>query len=964
MRVDAKRSFILVYSLCKHEYLGYLIEPHVVQLNQNGSFSLTYQRLFTNTAKEFSAQFDEQDWELIRMLEELDQSQLIKRFYKKHIRPSVYFTTIFDEKIFDVIRPKIELVLNKALPLLQKKPFFLMSKEGWPVEQRLTFAKSPCSILFHFRRSETELRYFPTLKYEDKRLEFMFKDAQIIINQPAIMLMDSTLYYFEQELDGRKLIPFLNKRYISIPKSSEHSYFKRFITPLIEKHHVFAEGFTIQTEQYKAIPLISLSNAAPQTLSLHFKYGPYVFKDGGLSKVSVKMEHDARTDSYIFHRIKRSMQWEENRAKELTALGLKKIHSLFNQFGVADLQESVDDRIRFSMVDWLYGHIDQLKESGFEIIQKEEERRFLFGKIALDLEIKEHNDWFDILAVVYFGDYAVPFIQLRNHILDHNREYVLPSGEIALIPEQWFSQFTNLFQFSVKRDSINLQKHHIGLLNDLQEHEIVGVSMRRRMQELATFNGLQEIAIPKRFKGKLRPYQQAGYNWFQFLKTYRFGGCLADDMGLGKTVQTLALLQKEKEEKEGVYAPTSLLIMPTSLIYNWLNEAERFTPDLRILNHTGINRSKSSAVFADFDVVICTYGTTRIDMEILAGFQFHYIILDESQNIKNVSSKSFKAVQGLHGRHKLILSGTPVENSVADLWPQMAFINPGLLGSHSFFMKNFVLPIERKSDEEKSRRLQALIKPFILRRTKDQVANELPRKTEKMLYCTMSEKQADYYERVKAEFRNSILAQTDEGVIKRSAVQILQGLSKLRQLANHPRMIDADYAFDSGKFESVVHHLDNVVLRGHKVLIFSQFVKQLTIYREYFDQRGLHYAYLDGSTVNRAGEVNTFKENNEVKIFLISIKAGGVGLNLTEADYVFILDPWWNPAVEMQAVDRTHRIGQTQHVFIYKFISKDTVEEKIVALQRRKKGISESLIQAEESFAKSLSAEDIHELLS
>jgi SNF2 family DNA or RNA helicase len=293
----------------------------------------------------------------------------------------------------------------------------------------------------------------------------------------------------------------------------------------------------------------------------------------------------------------------------------------------------------------------------------------------------------------------------------------------------------------------------------------------------------------------------------------------------------------------------------------------------------------------------------------------------------------------------------------------MSFINPGLLGSQQYFVNEFVTPIEKKKDEEKARKLQALIKPFVLRRTKEQVATELPPKTENLFYCKMSEEQSSVYEEVKSEYRNELLRSLEDGTFAKTQIQVLQGLTKLRQIANHPYMIDQNYEGDSGKFENVTHTLNTVLDGGHKVLIFSQFVKQLGIYRNYFEEQQIPYVYLDGATQNRGDVVKQFQEDKSTRVFLISIKAGGVGLNLTEADYVFILDPWWNPAVEQQAIDRTHRIGQTKNVFIYKFITKDTVEEKILALQQRKLSMSRALITTEESFIKSLSADDIKEIL-
>lgn len=964
LRVDSSKPCQIIYAIARHEYLSYVIEPHIVQLNPNGEFSLTHQRLFPNTAKEFAHYLDETDFKLIRILEEMEQGNVIKRFYKKPIRPFEFFTKIFNDQLFDTIRPKIEKRMAEALALLQDKKLYQMSKEGYPGERELHIATEAATVLFHFRRDDTEIRYFPTIKYQGLRIEFMFKNAEIICNHPAWMLLDDTLYYFEKEIEGKKLQPFLNKRYIAIPKSAERSYFEKFVAPLIEKHHVYAEGFTINTEKYDARPVLRpiYIQGGTSQLQLFFKYAGYLFSYGDERHVSVRMEMDG--DNYTFHRIKRSVQWEKNKFHWLEAHGLKTSSSLFKNLEVGDAQDEAERS--FSVFEWINQHFDELTDEGFIIEQPDNvnQKRYVFGNTKIDLEIKEHNDWFDINAVVIFGAYRIPFIQLRNHILNHIKEFILPSGEIAVIPEKWFSQYGNLLHFSEGKHDIRLRRHHIGLVDDLAKGEMASVVISRKLQKLSTFEEMEDMAMPLHFAGHLRPYQKAGYNWFHFLKNYHFGGCLADDMGLGKTIQTLALIQKNKEniEAEGGKT-TSLAIMPTSLIYNWLNEAKKFAPQLKLMVHTGTFRYKSPEVFANYDLVVTTYGITRIDVDILGSYFFDYIILDESQNIKNASSKSFQAVRQLKSRHKLILSGTPVENSVNDLWTQMSFINPGLLGSQQFFQNEFVTPVEKKKDEDKARKLQALIKPFVLRRTKEQVATELPPKIENLFYCKMSEEQSSVYEEVKSEYRNELLRALEDGTFAKKQIQVLQGLIKLRQIANHPLMIDEDYEGDSGKFENVVYTLKNVLDGGHKVLIFSQFVRQLNIYRQYLNEENIPYAYLDGATQNRGDVVKQFQEDPKTRVFLISIKAGGVGLNLTEADYVFILDPWWNPAVEQQAIDRTHRIGQTKNVFIYKFITKDSVEEKILALQQRKLSVAQALITTEESFVKSLSVEDIKEIL-
>jgi SNF2 family DNA or RNA helicase len=790
----------------------------------------------------------------------------------------------------------------------------------------------------------------------------MFKDAQVIINQPAYLLLEDVLYHFEQDLEGKKLLPFLNKRFIAIPKSSEPTYFEKFVAPLIEKYHVYAEGFTILTEKHEAVPILKVIFVAGGTseIQLFFKYGNYTFAGGGDLAVSVRLEKEG--DEYFFHRIKRSLIWEKKKLEELLAMGLIQISDLFVHLEVAKTEEDSDSS--FSVFDFISENHDSLIEKGFTFEQDNNSKKYVIGSSKIDLDIKERNDWFDIEAIVQFGQFKIPFIQLKNHILQKKREFLLPNGEIAIIPEKWFSQYGNLLSFSEGTENLTLKKLHVGLVHDFANSELASISMDRKLQRLSDFEHIDDLDAPINFKGTLRPYQKAGYNWFHFLQKYHFGGCLADDMGLGKTIQTLALLQKEKElqSEQGIHT-TSLIVMPTSLIYNWMNEAKKFTPKLKIHTHTGSFREKDINLFKKFDVVISTYGITRVDIDLIKEMYFHYVILDESQNIKNPSSKSFKAVKQLHSKFKLILSGTPVENTVNDLWTQMSFINPGLLGSQTFFQTDFVQPIEKKKDEEKAQKLQVLIKPFVMRRTKEQVATELPPKTENLFYSKMTEDQLEIYEQTKSDYRNELLKALETGDYSKSPIQLLQGLTKLRQIANHPKLVDEDYRGESGKFEDVVHKLKSVVEGGHKVLIFSQFVKQLALYKNYLEEQGFAFSYLDGATINRGKVVEEFKSSTKIQIFLISIKAGGVGLNLTEADYVFILDPWWNPAVEQQAIDRTHRIGQTKNVFIYKFITKDTVEEKILALQNKKLRVAKSLITTEDSFMKSLTEADIKEIL-
>ena len=542
LRVDNTRPCQIIYSICRHEYLGYVIEPHIVQLNPNGEFSLTYQRLFSNTAQEFIQFLDDSDIKLIKILEEMEQGNVIKRFYKKPIRPFEFFGKIFNEQLFDAIRPKIEKRMVDALAMLHHKNIYVMSKEGYPAGRKVHIAGEPASVLFHFRRDETEIRYFPTIKYQGMRIEFMFKNAEIICNHPAWMLLDDTLYFFDKEIEGKKLLPFLNKRYIAISRASEQSYFEKFVAPLIEKHNVYAEGFTINTEKHNATPVLKpvYVEGGVSQLQLYFKYSGYIFPYGDGRHVSVRME--ATGDDYVFHRIKRSLNWEKNKLHLLESLGLHIASSLFQNLEVAGSENDADRS--FTVFEWLNQHHDKLIEENFELEQPEGKKRYVFGNSKIDLEVKENNDWFDIYAVVCFGPYRIPFIQLKNHILNHKKEFTLPNGEIAVIPEQWFSQYGNLLQFTEGDDQMRLKRHHIGLVNELAEGELASITMSRKLEKLTDFEELAEEPMPVEFSGSLRPYQKAGYNWFHFLKNYHFGGCLADDMGLGKNYSNPGITAK------------------------------------------------------------------------------------------------------------------------------------------------------------------------------------------------------------------------------------------------------------------------------------------------------------------------------------------------------------------------------------------------------------------------------------
>jgi SNF2 family DNA or RNA helicase len=979
MKVSASQPFQIIYSLYQHEYLGFVFESYIVHLDDKGKLTYQHQNISPKNAREFSKGLDDRDFELIEIMDSMAQESIVKKFSVKFMKPEEFFSKTYDKtKGNELVQEQIEDYMEKRrakiLEKLKGKILFEMGNDGEPTWRKIEVLDKRASIQFHFMRTEEHTNYYPTIFYQGKKIDLPNTSAYLVCKNPAWMVLNGKLYGFEKNVDGKKLIPFFTKKYVVIPRNVEETYYNRFVAPLIASFDdVDARGFEINKSTYDPHPVLTLSElhtaqssspismfdekpptddhsdeAGKIVFDLSFKYGKHRFRGDNIGPVSVTLEKQG--EGYVFHRITRRTDDEKSFLHTLQKLGLP-----MKGFRIA-----IPKSEAFS---WLNENRVNLLNFGFEVSQPESrDKKYFVGKAVIEVEVKENIDWFDIHAKIRFGEFEIPFKELRRLIMRRKVEFKLPNGEIAIIPEAWLTKYADLFALSEtdgEHEKPVLRKHHINLVKELEEGNLAKVHLSEKLRSLNSFSGIKNYPLPGGFHGELRPYQRAGYNWLRFLNEYKLGGCLADDMGLGKTVQTLTMLQAEKD----VGAGTTLLVMPTSLIYNWEMEANKFTPELRILNYTGTLRNKDIKRFENYDLILTSYGITRLDVELLQQFYFNYIILDESQVIKNPTSNIAKAVRELKSRHKLVLTGTPIENTTMDLWSQMSFINPGILGTQTYFRNEFQYPIEKKNDEGRSKKLHAVIKPFILRRHKSQVATELPEKVENIQYCSMSTDQEKRYEEVKTHYREKIFKLIDQEGLGNSRFMILEGLTKLRQIANHPRMVEQGYTGDSGKLEDVTYMLENAVAEGHKVLIFSQFVKHLELVRQYLKTHKIDFAYLDGSSTDRKEQVERFNREPNLKVFLISIKAGGLGLNLTEADYVFILDPWWNPAVEAQAVDRAHRIGQKKKVFTYKFITRNTVEEKILMLQKRKLKLTTELITTEESFMKQLTRDDINQIL-
>jgi hypothetical protein len=581
------------------------------------------------------------------------------------------------------------------------------------------------------------------------------------------------------------------------------------------------------------------------------------------------------------------------------------------------------------------------------------------------LSVSSGIDWFELHGSLNFGeDLEVKLPQLLAALRRGQKVIALGDGSFGLLPEEWLQRYGLLASLGATEDDhLRFQRTQTGVLDALlaARPEInFDETFAHVRKEWQNFKGIKPVAPPRGFVGQLRDYQREGLGWFEFLQRFRFGGCLADDMGLGKTVQVLALLESRRNKE----SRPSLVVVPRSLIFNWQQEAARFTPKLRVLSHTGSERIRGTAHFENYDLILTTYGTLRRDVIHFDQVEFDFVILDEAQAIKNASTETAKAARLLKSRHRLALSGTPIENHLGELWSLFEFLNPGMLGSASVFQ--FSTNGTQKPDEESRAMLSRALRPFMLRRTKQQVAKELPEKLEQTIYCEMDERQRRQYEELRDYYRQSLLEKVSRQGINKSKIQILEALLRLRQTACHPALVagSVDDFAPNAKLDVLLPRLSEVTEEGHKAIVFSQFTSFLSIIRKRLDHQGVSYEYLDGKTRNRGVAVERFQRDSNCKLFLISLKAGGQGLNLTAAEYVFLLDPWWNPAVEAQAIDRAHRIGQTNRVFAYRLITRDTVEEKVLDLQSTKRDLADAIINADNSVIRNITGEDLRLLLS
>ncbi len=705
----------------------------------------------------------------------------------------------------------------------------------------------------------------------------------------------------------------------------------------------------LEIQESRPAPLRKLSFSRPRhrydnadrlDVNLSFDYDGQIFTDRDVL--------DAKFDATRRVLVRRDHDAEARAADQLRLLGFSRSWNYHLQCQAWSLRESVLHRCVIALTEagWIV-------EAEGSIYRRPGNAKF---------EIKSSGiDWFELHGGIEFDGELVTLPKLLAAMQRGEKTIRLGDGSVGMLPMEWLAKYAPLAGVGETTDEIvRFGKTQVGLLDALlaaMPEARCDEAFNRLRTELRQFDRIDSSSAPDGFKGELRPYQEDGLGWLKFLQKFGFGGCLADDMGLGKTVQVLALLEERRQAKAG----PALVVVPRSLVFNWKAEVERFTPEMRLLDHSGIARTKAADHFANYDLVLTTYGTLRRDAAYLKDVTFDYVILDEAQAIKNSSTEAAKATRLLRGRHRLVLSGTPIENRLADLWSLFEFLNPGMLGAVSVF-RNLV---GAENGSEGRELLARALRPFILRRTKEQVAKDLPEKLEQTIFCDLETAQRKLYDELRDHYRQSLLAKIDVDGLNKSKMHVLEALLRLRQAACHPGLIDKQRAEEgSAKLEALWEQLEEVLAEGHKALVFSQFTSFLSLLRKRLDDSKTTYEYLDGKTRDRQAHVERFQTDENCKLFLISLKAGGVGLNLTAADYVFLLDPWWNPAVEAQAIDRTHRIGQTRRVFAYRLIARDTVEEKVLQLQQTKRALADAIITADNSVLSKLGREDLELLLS
>jgi len=933
--------------------VGFCFEIYNHQLRDFYPFTGKMNKAQTRLASRFEEVFPE------TVTDALDQvhSTSDKDFLLAAVQASSAFEWQFGSSMTVEDYRELHEKMAQLIPYLSQVPLFLKNDSGSFVRHRMTKVQL------------AEKRCIPTVKITEKEsfyaLRFMLKigakkygiTSDKLTVTPIGVFCDDLFYPFHSAEETVHVMYALNNPAMHVIKEDEEKLRENIIQPLATIFEIeFKQLQKVKKtrEQVDVEKQIYLSDLEEKFLVLRpmMNYGDQIVQPGSNEKLWA--------DNKGFKHIERHVDEEEDFLNLLSSLHPNFKHQ--RNFFYLSLEEALESM-------WIMETIDKLRDKSIAVLglNKLSSIRYNLNKPSFSMNLSSGADWFDMNVELKYGDETADLKSLQKAILKKSNYVELSDGSKGIIPKEWVEKYKKYFKFGrVQHDKIEISNYQFNIIDELYEDLTTKPTFLEELYEkkkrLQNLSEIKNIRKPSGLKAQLRPYQKEGLNWLVFLHNNKLGGCLADDMGLGKTIQTIAFLLYLKSKTDVEAHKPSLIIAPTSLMFNWQAEIEKFAPTLKTLVYAGTQRKSLRDSFSDHDIILTTYGSLTKDIAFHKDNYYLYVILDESQAIKNPQSLRFKAVRLLRSENRLALTGTPIENNTFDLYSQFNFLNPGIFGSVKHFRSTFSDAIDKEQDPETSDLLARIIDPFILRRTKDQVARELPAKTESVLYCDMGKHQRNVYDEFKKYFREQINRQIEEDGVNKSQMYILQGLTKLRQICNSTALADRekDYGNESAKLDELVRQLKEKV-NNHKVLVFSQFVGMLNLVKERLVQEAIHFEYLDGKTGNREQKVNNFQKNDLIRVFLISLKAGGTGLNLTEADYVYLIDPWWNPAVESQAIDRCYRIGQNKKVMAYRMICKGTIEEKIVKLQDKKKTIASDVIQVDQK-KKSFNKEEVAQL--
>lgn len=996
MKETASHPIVIV--LTEHPTWGVLLMPYLAEKTQGDDELRLLEQAF-HASPEVMAGMTDAERKAIEIASHYTEKYLMQVYsHENTLARFLHKLSKEPEKIKNVIRPYIDKKLSEMVELILTAGFPLYQKQGRSNQLYAHHAYhinlQPVETAFRFELDGQSFSYQPTCTHEGHPLSLSeHKPVVVLTSEPATLLLGMELYTF-RHMEAPRLLPFTKRARVTVDATHLQKYIDNIIIPIAGYHEISTSGLDIAEEQRVCEPLLNIEETIYEDTLLHllFRYTDQTFAPEESPDKKNYMYRETTDNGTAIRYFRRDKNTEKQAIQMLKASGLEPVSdSLFK------LSPSAPEK---NLTQWISRHRVML-QTVFQLTSASQQQPYCLDEIHIEQSYGEEGpDWFELRITVVVGEFRIPFKHFRKHILEENHEYTLPNGEIILLPKEWFSKYMNLLEMGEEQGkTFRLKRAFVGIAEDLlQEHECLSAT---------TLSAQQEFTPPRGLKAQLRPYQQKGFAWLQHLNEQNFGGCLADDMGLGKTLQTLTLLQHIYQSKAittdnkdipaeetnslndtdietpksadeyGQFSffdtlltentvrtdlidnnkgitnrkPGTLIVVPTSLLHNWKREARRFTSLTMAEYNSGsyFRKGHPEQFFDRYHLVFTTYGMMRNNIDTLRQYCFEYVILDESQNIKNGDSLTFRSAIQLCSHHRLVLTGTPIENSLKDLWAQFYFLQPELLGDENAFNKHFIAPIRQGANSARVR-LRQLITPFILRRSKHEVAPELPPLTEEMICCSMTDEQNILYQQEKNSLRN-ILLQLNGHQERHQSLTVLNGISRLRQLACHPSMISPDFIGSSGKLEQIIDTFETLRSEGHKVLIFSSFVKHLKLIAAAFQERQWPYALLTGSSTNRPEEIARFTQTEEIQAFLISLKAGGVGLNLTQADYVFIIDPWWNPAAEAQAIARAHRIGQNKQVIAYRFITQGSIEEKIIQLQEGKRKLAETFITDSESFS-------------